>query len=288
MKSPKVFISHNSKDKPFVRRLAQSLNSHHITCWIDEAEIRLGDSLVSKISNAIKDIDLIIAVISNNSVYSNWVRQELDWAMTKEIEGNRIVVIPIIIDKCDIPFFLANKLYGDFSDESQYHSSLIRLVDSIHYHLKMGPAIPETLPFGQSTSLKYNPTNIPLVISLIMMGVCLCGMVATHVYFRSSPNIDDYRVLINSIYVFFSMTIAAMLAEQLRIALIRYHMRRDAVFAQDAGMIHVASLLFKQYRLFVRRHWSKLLMKAIVLIEILVSILIVGLVGFAAKIASFF
>ena len=83
------------------------------------------------------------------------------------------------------------------------------------------------------------------------------------------------------------MTIAAMLAEQLRIALLRYHIGCDPVFAQDAGMSHVASLLFKQYRIFVKRHWSKLLMKCIVLIELLVSILIVGLIGFAVKIASF-
>jgi len=62
MKTPKVFISHNSKDKPFVRRLAKSLDGHNIACWIDEAEIRLGDSLVGKISSAIENIDLIIAV----------------------------------------------------------------------------------------------------------------------------------------------------------------------------------------------------------------------------------
>jgi hypothetical protein len=287
MKTPTVFISHNSKDKPFVRRLAQSLNNHNISCWIDEAEIRLGDSLVSKISSAIEDIDLIVAVISNNSVYSKWVRQELDWAMTKEIKGNRIVVIPIIIDKCDVPFFLANKLYGDFSDSSQYNSSLIKLVDSIHYHMKISPSTPETKPFGESPSLKYNPTNIPLVISSIMIGVCFCGILATHVFFRDDPNFADHRVLKKSVYVFFFMTIGAMLAEQLRIALIRYHMHRDPVFAQDAGMIHVSSLLFKQYRIFVKRHWSKLLTKAIVLIEILVSLLIVGLVSFAVKIASF-
>lgn len=78
LKSPTVFISHNSKDKPFVRKLASSLRTHNIRCWVDEAEIRFGESLVQKISDAISKIDLVIAVISNNSVYSNWIRQELD------------------------------------------------------------------------------------------------------------------------------------------------------------------------------------------------------------------
>ena len=66
-----VFISHNSKDKPFVDKLANSLKSYNIRCWVDEAEIRFGESLVRKISDAISKIDLVIAVISNNSIYSN-------------------------------------------------------------------------------------------------------------------------------------------------------------------------------------------------------------------------
>lgn len=74
-----VFISHNSKDKPFVHKLAKALKARNIKCWVDEAEMRFGESLVHKISEAINEINLVIAVISNNSVFSNWVRQELDW-----------------------------------------------------------------------------------------------------------------------------------------------------------------------------------------------------------------
>jgi hypothetical protein len=38
-----VFLSHNHKDKPFVRKLALDLEGHGIKYWIDEAEMKIGD-----------------------------------------------------------------------------------------------------------------------------------------------------------------------------------------------------------------------------------------------------
>jgi hypothetical protein len=287
MSQTTVFISHNSKDKAFVRRLAKALEARNIKCWVDEAEIHFGESLVHKISGAINEIGLVIAVISNNSVFSNWVRQELDWAMTKEIKGNKIVVIPIIIDKCDIPFFLANKLYADFTEPNQFNHTLSKLVESVDYHMRGNPQASDQPNFGESVILKYNPTNIPLVVSIILVGISLCGIGATYAFSKTKIDSVNYKTLTHSIYIFFSFIIAAQLAELLRIALIRFQMHHDPVFAQDTGMIHVASLLFKNYRSFVGRHWSKLLTKMCVFIEIVVWLIILLLIDYAVKIASF-
>jgi uncharacterized membrane protein len=287
MSQATVFISHNSKDKPFVRKLAKALEVRNIKCWVDEAEIRLGESLVQKISEAINKIDLVIAVISNNSVFSNWVRQELDWAMTKEIKGSRIVVIPIIIQKCDVPFFLANKLYADFTDETKFTYTLGKLVESIHYHLGENPQASDQPSFGESVSLRYNPTNIPLTVSIILVGIAMCGIAATYAFSNTKPELAGSKKLTHHIYIFFSFMIAAQLAELMRIALIRYQMHRDPAFAQDAGMIHIAGLVFKNYRSFVAKQWSKLLTKVCVFIEILVWLLILLLIHYAARIVSF-
>jgi len=53
-----VFLSHSSKDKAFARKLASELQANGVTVWIDEAEIRIGDSLTKKISLAIDEADL--------------------------------------------------------------------------------------------------------------------------------------------------------------------------------------------------------------------------------------
>ena len=44
-----IFLSHNSVDKPFVRKLANDLRRRGHYAWVDEAEIKVGDSLIDKI-----------------------------------------------------------------------------------------------------------------------------------------------------------------------------------------------------------------------------------------------
>lgn len=127
-----IFLSHNSADKDFVRKLASALESYGIRAWVDEAEIRVGESLIWKISDAIEECDFVAAILSKNSVESNWVKKELEMAMTEELAGDRYKVLPIILDDAKIPLFLRGKLYADFSDGSEWKRSVSSLVSSIH------------------------------------------------------------------------------------------------------------------------------------------------------------
>ena len=52
-----VFISHNYKDKPMARKIAKELDKYGIKVWIDESEIRLGDSLIEKIRDGLDHMD---------------------------------------------------------------------------------------------------------------------------------------------------------------------------------------------------------------------------------------
>ena len=116
----KVFLSHSSKDKTKVRKIAAYLKENGIYVWIDEAEIRIGDSLLAKISDGIVDVDYLFACISNNSINSEWVNKELEIAMNQEIQKKKIIVVPVLFDNCDIPLFLRNKLYADMRTKSSY------------------------------------------------------------------------------------------------------------------------------------------------------------------------
>src|SRR5689334_1556482 len=101
-----IFLSHNHKDKPFVRRLSEKLQSHGIRTWVDEAEMQVGDSLLTKIESAIKDFTYLGVVLSPSSISSEWVRREVNIALTEEIQGRRVKVIPLLHAKCEIPGFL--------------------------------------------------------------------------------------------------------------------------------------------------------------------------------------
>jgi len=125
-----LFISHSSKDKFFVRNLADRLVAEGVKVWIDEAEIKIGDSLIQKITEGVKDSDYLIVVLSQSSTNSSWVQKELQMAMTKEILGGR-VILPILIEKCEIPLFLRDKLYADFTHPDMFEDSFNKLLSSV-------------------------------------------------------------------------------------------------------------------------------------------------------------
>ena len=128
-----VFLSHSHKDKPFARKLCERLKAHGIRTWLDEAEMQIGDSLISKIESAIRESAYLGVVLSPNSASSEWVRREVNIALTEEIHGRRVKVLPLLYRKCDIPGFLADKLYADFTEdfEEGFGKLLARLTSDL-------------------------------------------------------------------------------------------------------------------------------------------------------------
>lgn len=127
----KIFLSHTSTDKPFVRKLAADLRNNGHTVWIDEAEINIGDSLIGKIREGLDSVDYVAAVLSKASIKSEWVKKELEIASNKEIKQQKIIVLPLIVENVEMPGFLEGKLYGDFSDETKYDDTLKLLLRSL-------------------------------------------------------------------------------------------------------------------------------------------------------------
>lgn len=119
-----IFLSHSHADKPFARRLAASLRSEGHGVWIDEAEINIGDSLVEKIREGLDQVDYVAAILSKASIDSPWVTRELDIASNREIEEGRVVVLPLLVEKVELPGFLKGKFYGDFTSEDNYENTV--------------------------------------------------------------------------------------------------------------------------------------------------------------------
>ncbi|MGY3975514.1 toll/interleukin-1 receptor domain-containing protein [Aeromonas mytilicola] len=126
-----VFLSHNSKDKPWVRALAERLMADDVVVWLDEAEINIGDSLIDKIAEGIKEMKFVAAIISKNSVESSWVQKEISIAMSKEVAGRKVTVLPLVIDDCELPPSLSDKLYADFTNPDNFEASYEKLLRAI-------------------------------------------------------------------------------------------------------------------------------------------------------------
>jgi hypothetical protein len=124
-----AFISHSTKDKPFVRKLAADLVASGIKVWLDEQNILVGDSIPEKIAQGLAESDFFLIVVSENSVNSEWVRKELNSAIVHEIERRKVTVLPIKLDSAKTPDTIKDKLYADFS--KSYEEGLEKLIRSI-------------------------------------------------------------------------------------------------------------------------------------------------------------
>jgi len=124
-----AFISHSSKDKPFVRRLAADLVSSGIRVWLDEQRILVGDSIPEKIAQGLAESDFFLLVASKNSVASPWVKKELNSALVHEIERRKVTVMPIRLDDSPVPDSVNEKNYADF--RGSYEEGLKKLLESI-------------------------------------------------------------------------------------------------------------------------------------------------------------
>lgn len=126
-----LFISHSSKDKAFIHKLADDLKARGLAVWYDKWEMKPGERLRDRINDGITRSQYFLVALSPNSVDASWVRIELDSAMIKELENNRVVVIPVMLGKVsdsDIPPDLKGKHYLDFRNTKEYSNNIERIL----------------------------------------------------------------------------------------------------------------------------------------------------------------
>ena len=124
-----VFVSYSHDDSDFVDRLILDLRISEIPATYDKWLLNVGDSIIEKIAQAVTTADGVIAVLSPNSVQSNWVKKEFALAMTGEIERQGIKLFPAMIGDCTVPAALSDKLYADF--RKSYYDGLRSLVKTL-------------------------------------------------------------------------------------------------------------------------------------------------------------
>lgn len=123
-----IFISYSHQDSEFVDRLALQLVQNKVNVWVDRWELNVGDSLLSRIQDAITGASALLVVLSQASISSAWVQKEINSGLLRELEERRVIVLPILIENCQIPVFLREKVYADF--RSSFDAGLRRILES--------------------------------------------------------------------------------------------------------------------------------------------------------------
>jgi hypothetical protein len=135
---PKAFISYSHEDRDIAAHIADGLIQVGIDAWIDKYEIIPGDSIIKKIfEDGLSGADVFLIILSENSIKSKWVKQELEVALIMRIEGETRI-IPLKMGNVKIPAPLKPLMWidmdGDFSQK-------IRELQMAIYQIREKPPI---------------------------------------------------------------------------------------------------------------------------------------------------
>lgn len=113
MEPPIVFICHASEDKSSARAIAEDLKQMGVIVWLDEWEIKVGDSIVEKVNRGLRRSSHLILLLSAHSVDKPWVQRELSAALMRQLSDRQIRVLPVKLDACVPPTIIADLKYVD-------------------------------------------------------------------------------------------------------------------------------------------------------------------------------
>jgi len=111
-----VFLCHSSVDKGWVRMVHDDLKHLGVNCWLDENKIKVGDSIVSKVSDGLTESQTLLLFLSKKSVASHWTRKEWQSFLARQLSGSAVKVLPVLLEDCAIPEIIADIKYADFRE----------------------------------------------------------------------------------------------------------------------------------------------------------------------------
>lgn len=126
-----VFISYASEDYVNAKRLYAQLSVMGVTPWMDKYDLLPGQEWKAEITRQINNSDVLIVLLSKTMISKRgFVQNELRTALetAKEIPEGRIFIIPVRIDKCDIPASLTKYHYIDLFERA----GIVKLIDTIN------------------------------------------------------------------------------------------------------------------------------------------------------------
>ena len=127
--SPDVFVSYSHVDKRFASRLSADLLRHGFKTWLDERELRVGDSLFYGVSAGIEKSRVFLPIFSPASIKSEWCRKELGAAFHRELT-RKTSILPVMYKQCELPSLLADKVYLDIA-KHKHEEKVVALVSAI-------------------------------------------------------------------------------------------------------------------------------------------------------------
>ena len=122
-----VFLSHSSQDKAVIRPLAERLRADGLRIWLDDWEIRPGDSIPSKIEHGLEHSRVLVLCMSAQAFGSDSAQLESGTFRFRDPLNKERRFIPLRLDEAPIRGSLSQFLYISWLEEArgQEYSKLL-------------------------------------------------------------------------------------------------------------------------------------------------------------------
>jgi hypothetical protein len=160
-----VFLSHNSRDKPAVQKLKQSLQAHGLRPWLDADELVPGENwqpgLIEGIMNSAS-----MAVCIGSAGVGPWEDEEMQGALTLAVSEKRRV-IPVVLpgapEKPEISLFLSSRTWVDlragFAEEGI--ARLVWGITGVKPLMSTGAALSDETRIAHDRAIPPRPADRP-------------------------------------------------------------------------------------------------------------------------------
>lgn len=134
------FITYAAQDRDFSLKLSKDLEADGFRCWLDAKDIPVRSNWRDTIGRAIEESDKAILVLSQASLQSRWVRDELQRVLDLESKRHSPFLIPLRLDNAvlessdTITPELAKRQIADFrhwTEPEEYNQAFSHLIRSL-------------------------------------------------------------------------------------------------------------------------------------------------------------
>lgn len=142
MSKPNVFISYSNKDAEIAESFYEGLKAANCQPFLSRKDIKIGDEWVTKIEDAITSFNYFIVLLSENSVKSDMVKEEIRRAKKRydsQKKDQKLGIIPVRLNipqnvslDYDIDGYLNIFQQGFWANKEATNSLLAEIIELIH------------------------------------------------------------------------------------------------------------------------------------------------------------
>lgn len=136
--APNIFMSYSRREVGFVDDLTHRLEQAGFNVWLDYRHLIPGTPWAGQIAKGLKDAEVILLVVSKESIASKYV--ELEWRHVLDEKHKRIILA--IFEAVDLPQELEKYEWVDF--RGNYEAGLKELIGQLNSPIQETHPVPET------------------------------------------------------------------------------------------------------------------------------------------------